>query len=44
MTSIGEVRGHPSRARLGKAARDAGTARRLWAVTAEHTGVAPGLS
>ncbi|MDA3649194.1 oxidoreductase [Saccharopolyspora indica] len=41
---IGEVRGHPNRARLSKAARDVATARRLWAVTAEHTGVAPSWS
>ncbi|MGW1679044.1 oxidoreductase [Saccharopolyspora sp. NPDC002376] len=40
-SGIGEVRGHPTRARVSKAARDVRTAQRLWEVTAEHTGVPP---
>ncbi|MER7015988.1 oxidoreductase [Saccharopolyspora sp. NPDC000359] len=40
-SGVGEVRGHPTRARLSKAAQDPRTAQLLWQVTAEHTGIAP---
>ena len=36
---IGEQRGHPKIVKPNRAARDAGTARRLWEVSAELTGV-----
>jgi len=36
---IGEQRGHPKIVKPNRAARDAGTARRLWDVSAELTGV-----
>ncbi|GAA2799151.1 oxidoreductase [Saccharopolyspora taberi] len=36
-----EMRGHPARAGISRAARDERTARRLWEVTAELTGVSP---
>ncbi|GAA4862877.1 oxidoreductase [Saccharopolyspora rosea] len=40
-SGLGESRGHPARARMRRAALDERTARRLWAATAELTGVQP---